>query len=661
MGVPEPDKLPERIGRYEVKALLGSGAMGSVYLAEDPRIKRKVAIKVVKLDVIKKEDERADYLKRFQREAEVSGLLNDPGIVTIYDVGDSDLGPFLAMEFVKGNPLDAYVKAPGMLGLTLADKMRIAIAIGIALDHAHGHGVVHRDIKPANVMIGEDGRPRLMDFGIAKKPEDINMTQTGTFIGTPSYASPEQIKEGLATARSDVFSFGVLVFELLSGALPFPGTSINTILYRIVNEPPVELDPPVVGVLPAVWRRVFNKVLSKIPEERHSNCMAFMRDLMDATQELDGETRLEFLATLRQGGLPLRAPAEEPADLTFSVPVSRDQARGFEGLEPAIAVRHLDSEARPRRKSRGALGWLLGGVGLVGAAFGGYFFFFQNSAKSVIFEVEPAAKILKGDLEVGQSGRPLALKKGETVTVRAPGFRPVEFTFNGSDVTPRIQLEQSVTPEVLRSLPEGAKVVMDGVELEGVTPLSIAAWDQSRSHDVTFTHLGEAKTLAVQFAVGVTPATSVYTLVAVPEAMKSGVVEKVDLNTFGSIRIIGEYPVELRLDAKAVRLEGGVVQNVQPGRHQLELSNAQFFYRESRTIQVQSSQVATVQLPGLCRLTVFHPAGDVVMIDGVSTGIESDGSTPIRLVKGRHQVSIQGRNASQTVELSGDHSLKFKL
>jgi len=203
-------KFPEA-GRYEIKALLGAGAMGSVYLAEDPRIKRKLAIKVVKLDTIRSEAERQEFLARFQREAEVSGVLNDPGIVTIYDVGDSEVGPFLAMEYVAGRPLDAVIRAGE---LALKDKLGIAASLAAALDHAHSKGIVHRDVKPGNVMLTAENRPKLMDFGIAKR-DDASLTQTGTFLGTPSYASPEQIKEGLASSRSDVFSFGVLVFELL--------------------------------------------------------------------------------------------------------------------------------------------------------------------------------------------------------------------------------------------------------------------------------------------------------------------------------------------------------------------------------------------------------------------------------------------------------------
>ena len=295
----ESENFPRRVGRYEIKALLGAGAMGSVYLAEDPRIKRKLAVKVVKLDTIRNEAERQEFLARFQREAEVSGVLNDPGIVTIYDVGDSEVGPFLAMEYVSGRSLDAVIRAGD---LALKDKLGIAAGLAAALDHAHAKGIVHRDVKPGNVMLTDENKPKLMDFGIAKR-DDASLTQTGTFLGTPSYASPEQIKEGLASASSDVFSFGVLVFELLSGTLPFPGTSINTILYRIVNEPPVDVDPPVAGLLPEGWQRTFHKVLAKHPQERHATCGAFVRELLDTAMDLGRTERMQLLGGLRPADL----------------------------------------------------------------------------------------------------------------------------------------------------------------------------------------------------------------------------------------------------------------------------------------------------------------------------------------------------------------------
>ena len=175
-------------------------------------------------------------------------------------------------------------------------------------------------------MVGEDGRTKLMDFGIAKR-EDASLTQTGTFLGTPSYASPEQIREGKVDSRSDIFSFGVLVFELMSGQSPFPGSSINTILYRIVNEPPVEVQPPVLGILPDGWRRVFDKVLSKRPEDRYATCTAFVRDLLDAVVDITKEDRRELLGLLKVNG---DSPIPEIRSTSFdeTMVVARPEPRG---------------------------------------------------------------------------------------------------------------------------------------------------------------------------------------------------------------------------------------------------------------------------------------------------------------------------------------------
>lgn len=283
------ERIPQAIGRYQVLQVLGAGAMGNVLLAEDPRIKRKVAIKVVRLEALRTQKDQEEYLARFQREAEVSGLLNHPGIVTIYNVGEEEgIGPFMAMEFVQGQTLESLIK--GGAEVPLARKLDIAAGIAEALDHAHRLGVIHRDVKPGNVMLTEDGRAKLMDFGIAKR-EDAGLTQTGTFLGTPSYAAPEQIKEGAVTPRSDQFSFAVMVFELLSGKLPFSGSSINTILYRIVNEPPSDPVPPVEGILPEAWHRIFLRALAKDPESRFETCGAFVQDLRSAAAgDLPGQS-----------------------------------------------------------------------------------------------------------------------------------------------------------------------------------------------------------------------------------------------------------------------------------------------------------------------------------------------------------------------------------
>ncbi len=377
--------------------------MGSVYLAEDPRIKRKLAIKVIRLGTLRNEADRREFVARFQREAEVSGVLNDPGIVTIYDVGDSELGPFLAMEYVAGQPLDALFKHGGPLALK--DKLGIAAGIAAALDHAHARGIVHRDVKPANVMISDELKTKLMDFGIAKR-EDAGLTQTGTFLGTPSYASPEQIRDGTADARSDVFSFGVLVFEMLSGSLPFPGTSINTILYRIVNEPPVPVDPPVEGLLPDGWQRVFNKVLAKNPQDRHSSCSAFVRELLDTCVDLGRTERMQLLGGLR--------PAEPPGAATATLA----------GTATVVGAPH-------RRKDSRGLIWTLVGGALAAALLGGFLLFRQGAAQVFIDSDPPGATVMKAGKAVGATPLTLPLQAGDTLSLEAKGFQPRQYQVPG--------------------------------------------------------------------------------------------------------------------------------------------------------------------------------------------------------------------------------------
>ena len=215
----ETDNLPRKIGRYDIKRLLGAGAMGSVYLAEDPRIKRKLAIKVVKLDALRNENDRSDFLVRFQWEAEVSGVLNDPGIVTIYDVGDSEVGPFLAMEFVAGKPLDAYIKSGEMLAMELGAKLRIAAGIAAALDHAHNHGIIHRDVKPSNILVcGQTREAFLIDFGAARAPRSVTGMDPKDFeIGTQGYRSPEQARGEPVSPASDVFMLGATLHFAVHG------------------------------------------------------------------------------------------------------------------------------------------------------------------------------------------------------------------------------------------------------------------------------------------------------------------------------------------------------------------------------------------------------------------------------------------------------------
>jgi serine/threonine protein kinase len=275
-----------KIGRYEVQSLLGEGAMGSVYRAFDPFVERTVAIKTIKPDKAGQNEVR-EFHDRFIQEAKISGKLNHPNIVAIYDVGEEQGMPYIAMEFVDGSTLSDVIRLD--VTPTYAELMQILMQIASALDFAHERGIVHRDLKPSNIMVMKNGIAKIMDFGIAKM-SGTNLTQTGVFLGTPSYSSPEQVKEGHVDSRSDLFSFAILAHETLTGQLPFPGSSINAILYKIANEPPTECtnlaDLP---VDPQSWRDVFAKGLNKDAEIRFQTAVSFVNALFGTLKITDTE------------------------------------------------------------------------------------------------------------------------------------------------------------------------------------------------------------------------------------------------------------------------------------------------------------------------------------------------------------------------------------
>ncbi len=261
---------PLKYGRYEVDAEIGQGAMGKVYKAHDPMVERSVAIKAIKEEILT-QDRSGEYLRRFQREARAAGGLSHPNILTIYDVGEN----YFVMEYLEGKNLLELITQKGRL--TLAEVNTIISPIVDALEYAHRRGVYHRDIKPANIMILEDGTPKLMDFGLAHLESTV-MTSTGQFLGSPSYMSPEQIKGDPMSPQADLFSLAVVTYEMLTGKKPFPGDSITTVVYRVVNEEPV---PPRkwVDELPPQYDDIFYRALAKKPVDRYANFSDFLTAL----------------------------------------------------------------------------------------------------------------------------------------------------------------------------------------------------------------------------------------------------------------------------------------------------------------------------------------------------------------------------------------------
>jgi serine/threonine protein kinase len=265
-----------KAGRYEIIGELGRGAMGVVYKATDPVIGRTVAVKTIKLSEEGTGLSRPELLTRFQTEARAAGLLTHPNIVVVFDAGEEDGLYYITMELVEGKSLQAHLD--GGQAFALPRVLRIMEQTCSALQFAHERNVVHRDIKPANIMLTADDTVKVTDFGTAKILQFGTMQQTAHVMGTPSYMSPEQVKGRAVDGRSDIFSLGVLLYEMVTGEKPFPGQNITTVIYKIVNEepvPPRQIDPSIHPGISAVVM----KALAKEPETRYQSCREMLEDL----------------------------------------------------------------------------------------------------------------------------------------------------------------------------------------------------------------------------------------------------------------------------------------------------------------------------------------------------------------------------------------------
>ncbi len=320
-----------KLGKYLIRRELGKGAMGIVYEGFDPVIERTVAIKTILPQQLNKA-EATDVLARFKREAQSAGRLNHPGIVAVYDYGEvvaeddhtmvagrdnaansAERVAFIAMEFVKGRELRDYFEANERFPLQEVERLMGEI-LG-ALGHAHAHGVIHRDIKPANLMILDDRRVKIADFGIARI-EKSELTQAGTVMGTPAYMSPEQFMGQTVDARSDLFSCGVILYQFLTGEKPFTGNA-TTIMYKVLREEP--LAPSILNVaLPSGWDAVVTKAMAKNPDNRYQSAAEFAAAIKstvagpDAARAVAGAAEATIVNT---GQAARAAPAPAPVPM----------------------------------------------------------------------------------------------------------------------------------------------------------------------------------------------------------------------------------------------------------------------------------------------------------------------------------------------------------
>src|SRR5438067_2140807 len=268
---------PASYGDYEIERLLGKGSIGKVYLARHRRIGRHVALKIIRPEQrFDDEADRVEFRRRLQREAELCASLQHPNVVTLFEVGyEGDVVAFLATEYVEGESLQARLKKTRPL--PLAEALRIGADVLRALAYAHSKGVIHRDIKPGNIIIAAGGEAKITDFGIAR-PVNSSLTGTNSLLGTPNYMSPEQVKSSAITPRADLFSAGVVMYEMLTGVKPFSASDISGILYNVVNtEPPAvdKLNPTV----PRAVSKVVAKLLAKAPQARYASAAQALADI----------------------------------------------------------------------------------------------------------------------------------------------------------------------------------------------------------------------------------------------------------------------------------------------------------------------------------------------------------------------------------------------
>ncbi len=342
-------KQPGTLGRYQISGEIARGAMGVIYKARDPLIDRVVAIKTIALSFTPSEIEA--FERRFFREAKSAGRLNHPNIVTIYDVGKADDVAYIAMEYLDGRSLREVLDSGVVLRHDKVADIGAQVAEGLAF--AHAHEVVHRDVKPANIMVLHTGRVKITDFGIALLPTGTR-TLTANVFGSPRYTSPEQVMGRTVDGRSDIFSLGAVLYEMLTGLPPFAADDLNGILKQVLSEPtpPPSTHNP---TIPAAFDHIVGKALAKDPADRYQDAAAMAADLRNyATLEFDSPG-LSPLPPLEHPTVDLRAPplpASMPADTA----------------ERQAATDATTGATRQRARMRLGLG-IAAGVALVAIAF----------------------------------------------------------------------------------------------------------------------------------------------------------------------------------------------------------------------------------------------------------------------------------------------------
>jgi hypothetical protein len=682
-----------RIGRYLITGRIGRGGMGMVYRGLDEALEREVAVKTLNAEGTLDADSRA----RFEVEARAAARLQHPNIVTVYELGEDRGLPFIAMEMLPGVDLETVLRSGEEI--PLAEKLDVVGQVCRGLAYAHERGIVHRDVKPSNIRLLEDGAAKIMDFGIAKLG-GTHLTKTGMMVGTVHYMSPEQVRGQPLDGRSDVFSVGVILYELLAGERPFRGEGATQVLYKIVNEEPPPVDLTALGDFAPRLQEILSRALAKDPDARYPGAAALGAGLAAVLEDVrraegpapalaqealaaarqaapeEAVARLRGLVATYPGFLAARralrsAQREQKAkhapahagpegypelEATFQAAPTR-RAPGTE-LQPTVAISGAPTPGAPTPATtapagRRALLW--GGAVLLGVAVVVAVLLLRWSGPAAPTEARVPVRSQPMGASVLLDGRDTGVVTNGELVVPAPVPEQVALTFHkgghrdetrtvhlplaaGESVSVTLQTAVRLVP--VRTQPPGAAVSVDGEKVAGVTPLDVSL-DPDGEHRVSVSLDGHAGH-EVRVEKGASPA-------AIDVALEK-------LAPAGLVAVSSSYPLDVLWRGRPLaRGEISPRVSVPGGRQVLTLVSSSLFLKADVTVQVPPGGETSLPAPPAGKLNVRAvPENCEVFVDGTFVDYPPILDRPV--AAGHHTVAFRwpdGARSEQAVEKKG--------